>query len=92
MKCVDIYPHNENDVLLAIGQINGKVILSTFGPTVFDCLGLAGKELGKLVYSHSQLHSLVCFEFKSSFLKCLFQSQDIPASATLSHGIQQIPT
>ncbi|XP_034247778.1 GATOR complex protein MIOS-A isoform X2 [Thrips palmi] len=45
VKCVDIYPHNESDVLLAIGQINGKVVLNTFGQTVFDCLGLAGKEL-----------------------------------------------
>lgn len=46
VKCVDIYPHNDTDVLLAIGQINGKVVLTTFGPTVFDCLGLSGKELG----------------------------------------------
>ncbi|XP_026277027.1 GATOR complex protein MIOS-B [Frankliniella occidentalis] len=45
VKCVDIYPHHEADVLLALGQINGKVVLTTFGPTVFDCLGLAGKEL-----------------------------------------------
>lgn len=52
VKCVDIYPHNENDVLLAIGQINGKVVLNTFGQTVFDCLGLAGKELGKRAFSH----------------------------------------
>lgn len=45
VKCVDIYPHNDTDVLLAIGQTNGKVVLTTFGPTVFDCLGLSGKEL-----------------------------------------------
>lgn len=45
VKCVDIYPHNDTDMLLAIGQINGKVVLTTFGPTVFDCLGLSGKEL-----------------------------------------------
>jgi hypothetical protein len=48
VKCVDIYPHPqpEPDILLAIGQANGKVVLTTFGPTVFDALGLAGKELG----------------------------------------------
>jgi len=46
VKCVDVYPHQEPDVLLAIGQANGKVVLTTFGPSAFDCLGLAGKELG----------------------------------------------
>nr|CAD7607014.1 unnamed protein product [Timema genevievae] len=46
VKCVDIYPQPEPDILLAIGQANGKVVLTTFGPTAFDTLGLAGKELG----------------------------------------------
>lgn len=48
VKCVDIYPVPEPDILLAVGQANGKVVLTTFGPTAFDSLGLAGKELGKL--------------------------------------------
>lgn len=47
VKCIDIYPQQEQDILLAIGQANGKVVLSTFGPTVFDSLGLSGKEFGK---------------------------------------------
>jgi hypothetical protein len=46
VKCVDIYPQPEPDILLAIGQANGKVVLTTFGPTAFDALGLTGKELG----------------------------------------------
>ncbi|PNF34608.1 WD repeat-containing protein mio [Cryptotermes secundus] len=45
VKCVDIYPQPEPDILLAIGQANGKVVLTTFGPTAFDALGLTGKEL-----------------------------------------------
>ncbi|XP_075236939.1 GATOR complex protein mio isoform X2 [Lycorma delicatula] len=45
VKCVDIYPKKESDILLAIGQANGKVTLTTFGPTVFDSLGLTGQEL-----------------------------------------------
>ncbi|OXU30787.1 hypothetical protein TSAR_008781 [Trichomalopsis sarcophagae] len=45
VKCIDIYPVPEPDILLAVGQANGKVILTTFGPTAFDSLGLAGKEL-----------------------------------------------
>lgn len=36
------------DILLAVGQANGKVALTTFGPTTFDSLGLAGRELGNL--------------------------------------------
>uniref|UniRef100_A0A1B6CGC5 MIOS-like alpha-solenoid domain-containing protein n=1 Tax=Clastoptera arizonana TaxID=38151 RepID=A0A1B6CGC5_9HEMI len=45
VKCVDIYPRLEPDILLAIGQANGKVVLTTFGPTTFDSIGLAGLEL-----------------------------------------------
>ncbi|KAL1137877.1 hypothetical protein AAG570_009573 [Ranatra chinensis] len=45
LKCVDIYPKEEPDVLLAVGQANGKVALSTFGPSAFDASGLAGMEL-----------------------------------------------
>ncbi|XP_015608765.1 GATOR complex protein MIOS-B [Cephus cinctus] len=45
VKCIDIYPQPEPDILLAVGQANGKVVLTTFGPTAFDSLGLTGKEL-----------------------------------------------
>ncbi|XP_066997693.2 GATOR2 complex protein MIOS isoform X2 [Anabrus simplex] len=45
VKCVDIYPQAESDILLAIGQANGKITLTTFGPTAFDSRGLTGKEL-----------------------------------------------
>ncbi|XP_053983472.1 GATOR complex protein MIOS [Hylaeus volcanicus] len=45
VKCIDIYPQLEPDILLAVGQANGKVVLTTFGPTVFDSQGLSGKEL-----------------------------------------------
>ncbi|XP_012282534.1 GATOR complex protein MIOS-B [Orussus abietinus] len=44
VKCIDIYPQPEPDILLAVGQANGKVVLTTFGPTAFDSLGLTGKE------------------------------------------------
>uniref|UniRef100_T1HA87 Zinc_ribbon_16 domain-containing protein n=1 Tax=Rhodnius prolixus TaxID=13249 RepID=T1HA87_RHOPR len=43
-KCVDIYPNDEMDTLLAVGQANGKVTLVTFGPTKYDSLGLTGLE------------------------------------------------
>ncbi|XP_046467941.1 GATOR2 complex protein MIOS [Neodiprion pinetum] len=45
VKCIDIYTQPEPDILLAVGQANGKVVLTTFGPTAFDSLGLTGKEL-----------------------------------------------
>ncbi|KAJ9588221.1 hypothetical protein L9F63_018385 [Diploptera punctata] len=45
VKCVDIYPQPEPDILLAIGQANGKIVFTTFGPTAFDAIGLTGKEL-----------------------------------------------
>ncbi|XP_018335553.1 GATOR complex protein MIOS [Agrilus planipennis] len=43
IKCLDIYPKS-NDILLAVGQGNGKVSLVTFGPSQFDSQGLPGKE------------------------------------------------
>lgn len=47
VKCIDIYPEQEPDILLAVGHANGKVVLSTFGPTAYDSLGLTGREFGK---------------------------------------------
>lgn len=47
VKCIDVYPKSETDLLLALGQANGKVSLSTFGPSVFDSFRLAGLELSK---------------------------------------------
>ncbi|XP_017302881.1 GATOR complex protein MIOS-B-like, partial [Diaphorina citri] len=48
VKCVDIYPHVEPaDMLLALGQANGKVVLTTFGPSAYDALGLTGLELNQ---------------------------------------------
>lgn len=58
IKCVDIYPHPEPDILLAVGQANGKVTLSTFGPTVFDSRGITGKELGWLRMLFMNTHIL----------------------------------
>lgn len=46
IKCIDIYPKSENDLLLAIGQNSGKVTLSTFGSSQCDTQGLPGKDLG----------------------------------------------
>lgn len=48
VKCIDIYPKSESDILLAVGQANGKISLTTFGPSVFDSVGLAGVELSML--------------------------------------------
>ncbi|XP_063233237.1 GATOR2 complex protein MIOS isoform X2 [Bacillus rossius redtenbacheri] len=45
VKCVDVCPRPEPDVLLGVGQANGKVALTTFGPSAFDALGLPGREL-----------------------------------------------
>ncbi|KRT82735.1 WD40 domain-containing protein, partial [Oryctes borbonicus] len=45
VKCIDIYPKSDKDLLLAIGQANGKVVLSTFGATIYDSQFLPGKEL-----------------------------------------------
>lgn len=47
VKCIDIYPKSDRDLLLAIGQGNGRVTLLTFGPTQYDSLSLPGKEFGK---------------------------------------------
>ncbi|KAJ8949341.1 hypothetical protein NQ314_008261 [Rhamnusium bicolor] len=44
-RSIDIYPKSETDLLLAIGLTNGRVALSTFGPSEHDCYGFPGKEL-----------------------------------------------
>lgn len=38
VKCVDIYPRKEPEMLLAIGQANGKVILTTFSAVKLESL------------------------------------------------------
>lgn len=45
VKCIDVYPKADNDILLALGLANGKVVLSTFGPSFYDLQGVAGKDL-----------------------------------------------
>lgn len=50
VKCIDIYPQPEPDILLAVGQANGKIVLTTFGPTAFDSQGLNGREFGIQLY------------------------------------------
>lgn len=50
VKCIDICPQPEQDILLAVGLANGKVVLTTFGPTTLDAHNLTGKELGWFDY------------------------------------------
>ncbi|KAJ8985000.1 hypothetical protein NQ317_016911 [Molorchus minor] len=45
VRSIDIYPKSESDLLLAIGLSNGRVALSTFGPSEHDPCGFPGKEL-----------------------------------------------
>uniref|UniRef100_A0A0A9ZA57 WD repeat-containing protein mio n=3 Tax=Lygus hesperus TaxID=30085 RepID=A0A0A9ZA57_LYGHE len=45
VKCVDIYPLKGSEILMAVGQANGKVSLTSFGPSSFDCLGVNGMDL-----------------------------------------------
>lgn len=36
-----------SDLFLAVGQANGRIMLTSFGPSEFDGVGLTGRELGK---------------------------------------------
>ncbi|BES96654.1 missing oocyte, meiosis regulator, homolog (Drosophila) [Nesidiocoris tenuis] len=45
VKAVDIHPMEGSEILLAIGQANGKVSLTTFGPSNFDFLGINGMDM-----------------------------------------------
>jgi len=45
VKCIDIYPKPESEVMLAIGHANGKVNFCTFGLATMNNT-LAGLELG----------------------------------------------
>jgi hypothetical protein len=70
VKCVDIYPQPEPDILLAIGQANGKVVLTTFGPTAFDALGLTGKELGNSHNMNNHHHEILKTYIVFALLPC----------------------
>ncbi|KAK6624092.1 hypothetical protein RUM44_010950 [Polyplax serrata] len=39
IKCIDICPQKDNDILLAVGQANGKVVLASFGSFNCDAVG-----------------------------------------------------
>jgi len=45
VKCIDIYPKPESEIMLAIGHANGKVTFCTFGLATVNNT-LAGLELG----------------------------------------------
>lgn len=45
VKCIDIYPKPDADLMLAIGHANGKVTFCTFGLAAANNT-LAGLELG----------------------------------------------
>ncbi|XP_072401443.1 GATOR2 complex protein MIOS isoform X2 [Diabrotica undecimpunctata] len=58
VRSIDIYPKCDNDLLLAIGLVNGRVALTTFGPSEHDVYGYPGKEL---VPRHSRHCNAVLF-------------------------------
>lgn len=39
VKCIDIYPQADIDILLAVGQANGKVVLASFGTSTIESVG-----------------------------------------------------
>jgi len=45
VKCIDIYPKPDSEIMLAIGHANGKVTFCTFGLATVNNT-LAGLELG----------------------------------------------
>lgn len=47
VRSVDIYPKCDVDILLAVGLANGRVALTTFGPSEYDIIGYPGKEFGE---------------------------------------------
>lgn len=46
VRSVDIYPKCDENILLAVGLANGRVALTTFGPSEYDVIGYPGKEFG----------------------------------------------
>lgn len=46
VRSIDIYPKCNEDILLAVGLANGRVALTTFGPSEYDIHGYPGKEFG----------------------------------------------
>ncbi|CAG9854863.1 unnamed protein product [Phyllotreta striolata] len=58
VRSLDIYPKCQKDLLLAIGLANGRVALTTFGPSEHDAANLPGKEL---VPRHSRYCNAVLF-------------------------------
>lgn len=63
VKCLDIYPKSETDLLLAVGLSNGRIALSTFGLTEYDTLGLTSRELGLTLNNYklwSYMNQIIC--------------------------------
>lgn len=55
-------------MLLALGQANGKVVLTTFGPSAYDALGLTGLELSEYL---SNVFFLSLFGPLASVARCV---------------------
>nr|XP_022917672.1 GATOR complex protein MIOS-A isoform X1 [Onthophagus taurus] len=45
VKCIDIYPKSDKDILLGVGHSNGRVTLSSFGQLDYEHQSFSGKEL-----------------------------------------------
>lgn len=84
MKCVDIYPQPEADVLLAVGQANGKVVLCSFGPSAHDSAGVAGMELSKetcwytyCIYNNSLFTNCVSMQWTQRIVHLIWTSYTV---------------
>lgn len=60
VKCIDIYPKLDSEVMLAIGHANGKVTFCTFGLASINNT-LAGLELGPSKYKINLIIVLICY-------------------------------
>lgn len=65
VRSIDIYPKCNEDILLAVGLANGRVALTTFGPSEYDINGYPGKEFGeyiapKYTVSETAVNVFVC--------------------------------
>lgn len=68
IRSVDIYPKCEEDILLAVGLGNGRVALTTFGPSEYDTIGYPGKEFGE---AWPRLKNTLCWLYLCLKFGCL---------------------
>lgn len=70
VKCLDVYPKPDSDVLLAVGQANGKVSITSFGVIASEAVGrefspTSARQCNSVIWNHAEPNILAAALDKS---------------------------